>query len=903
MLDEFGLTRRDVARYTLLPQIFPRLKKLFGSGFSNLPLFIVVVFNTLRIIPKTHPYLRHEYHGKFSIFQAFAAAADHIKFDRKNIDKITIFSVILSGFALLLLQIVLCIMAIFTAPAYAYDGPGLGPRTMAAFFDNQNPTTDIAFRLLNYIFGIPGIFPAAVETTPFHLGLHALFEFYSYGILLVGTFVIIYLTMCVVMETAESGTPFGQRFNKAWAPVRIVLFFGLLLPTGNGINMAQYVLLNAAKLGSNLATNGWLLFDTTVRAPYVATADQLIARPAEPSLTSIASFMAVARACSWAEGRVHGYDVKPYIVNQPGAAGAIPLGGNLPAFADLVAFADGGTLYIRYGVQDPDLYKKEPGAVFPYCGELQLPIMDQGQPGAAYMQQAYIGLLGCLWDGDSYGYGQCARNGASFDRLGRDFTSRYSTILPANPYPDMSFHIGEIQNMIIAGMNTQIAEALTESITRQKAEGSWANDPVLQLGWGGAGIWFNKIAEQNGAVTSAVMMKPSIKMMPYVMEYVKAAKEREDSRIPQAELYTPTLSDGKAVTFETPEQEEIGLILSQTYKNWRFEDRTDISRDFPDAKDQATTGNVIIDVINMFMGTRGLFDMCRNTDIHPLAQLSSMGSALVNHSIASFGLAAGFGIGSGIATILKKQDFSQALGSATSFFVTFGSIGLMLGFILFYVLPFLPFIYFFFAVMTWVKGIFEAMVGMPLWALAHLHIDGEGMPGDAAANGYFYILEIFLRPICIIIGFLGGIIIFSSMVKVLNSIFYLALSNLTGHDTPVGAASTLGCFNPPAAAGAGGGGGGGETGPSQELFTRGAVDQFFYTVVYAIIVYMISLPCFKFVDLIPDTIMRWLGTGIEAFGAKDGDPAQGLMTHVAGGAGLIGEGLQKGLGGVTRIFK
>jgi hypothetical protein len=273
--------------------------------------------------------------------------------------------------------------------------------------------------------------------------------------------------------------------------------------------------------------------------------------------------------------------------------------------------------------------------------------------------------------------------------------------------------------------------------------------------------------------------------------------------------------------------------------------------------------------------------MCRNTDVNPLAQLSSLGRGLVEHSLRSFGMAAGLGLGTGILGILDKSGYTQALKSATSFFVTFGSIGLLLGFLLFYVLPFLPFIYFFFAVMTWIKAIFEAMVGLPLWALAHLHIDGEGMPGQAALSGYHYILEIFLRPICILLGFLGGIVIFTAMVRVLNEIFYLVLANLSGHAVT---STTTGCFQPPGAAAG--------TGPNVQEYKRGSIDEFFYTVIYTIVVYMIALPCFKLVDDIPDRVIRWFGSGIETFGSKDGDPAEGLMRNVAAGAAVMGNGLQ-----------
>src|SRR5690606_26450293 len=71
---------------------------------------------------------------------------------------------------------------------------------------------------------------------------------------------------------------------------------------------------------------------------------------------------------------------------------------------------------------------------------------------------------------------------------------------------------------------------------------------------------------------------------------------------------------------------------------------------------------------------------------------------------------------------------------------------------------------------------------VPLWALAFLRIDGEGLPGDAAMGGIYLIFEIFLRPIMIIFGLLASIVIFAAMVKVLNEVFYLVVHNVAGHD-------------------------------------------------------------------------------------------------------------------------
>lgn len=891
-MSNLDLSRQQIVQYAFTPQIWPRLKKLFGSGFINLPYFVAVVFYNLKIIPDGHPFLQSANQGGYSFLQVLAAAANNITFDKHNIDKISVFVVILSGIAMFFVQLLLLLLALIAMPAYAYSGPGVGPATASGFFSNPNNKDDIAFRLLDLIFGVPGIFDSSnAGTTPFHTGFHALLQFYSFGIMLVGVFVIVYLVTAVVFETAKTGVPFGRRFNHAWAPFRVILFFGLLLPTGSGLNLAQYTLLISAKLGSNVATNAWTLFDTTTTSAYLGTPSQLIASPITPDLDSLAAFMVLARTCSWAEGRM-GLTIKPYFVYGPGSANATDISGAIPAFADMVKKAKGDSIIIRFGEQDDAKYGSELGGVFPYCGELSMTIVDQSQPGAAYMQETYIQMVGCLWDGPGLGGRHCYFGG--FNDYGRAYTARYSRAPPHNPFPNMTPYEGDTQKtQVIVLMNQGLDEALVEAINRQTSGVSWANTPSLKLGWGGAGIWFNKIAEQNGAITAAAYAKPEPRRLPHVMEIIRKQKQINDAGVPLEEMYTPTLSSGRPIAFEAPYQRDVAVVLNQVYKYWGSASSNAFFSALPVTRNQEATGNAIIDSINLLMGTRGLFDMCKNTDVHPLAQLSSLGKGLVEHSIRAFGFAAGVGVTTGLLAILKKLELAQALSGATSFVITFASIGLVLGFVLFYVLPFMPFIYFFFAVMTWCKGIFEAMVGMPLWALAHLKIDGEGMPGHAAVSGYFYILEIFIRPICILLGFLGGIAVFTAMVKVLNNIFYLVLSNLTGHeDAGIGG---LGCFNAPSLTATPGG-------PDEQDFKRGTIDEFFYTVIYAIIVYMIGIPCFKMVDLVPDNIMRWMGSGIKSFGANDGDPADQLLRNVTVGAGALGKQLQEGGGKAMKSF-
>jgi conjugal transfer/type IV secretion protein DotA/TraY len=189
-------------------------------------------------------------------------------------------------------------------------------------------------------------------------------------------------------------------------------------------------------------------------------------------------------------------------------------------------------------------------------------------------------------------------------------------------------------------------------------------------------------------------------------------------------------------------------------------------------------------------------------------------------------------------------------------------------------LPFLPFIYFFFAVGGWFKGIFEAMVGAPLWALAHIRIDGPGLAGQAAVTGYFMIFEIFLRPILIIFGLLASISIFAAMVSVLNQTWDLVTANLSGFDMKTE-----------------------NTTPSTFLnFVRGPIDEFFFTIIYTIVVYLMGMTSFKLVDIIPSNIMRWMGQAINTFSDQREDAGQTLSsTSMIGGQQAISQ-----LGNVAR---
>ena len=864
-----GLTNKQIFQYALLPQITPRIRNFISDGFKNLAYFMVLVYRAVNLLPAGHAYLQPDMSGKYTIRDVLIEASKNLNFSIKYIDQIIVFFALIVGMVLLSIQFALLFVAFLINPATAQTAAGEGggqPQNYGDFFITSAPEEDLALRLLDQVFGVPGMFNSkdiAEGSNSFHVALHQLLQFYSIGLLVIAVIIVIYFIFAILAETAQTGTPFGKRYNHAWAPIRLVAAIGLLIPIGTGLNSGQWITLYAAKFGSGFATNGWNKFNETIREGYIPP-EELVATPHIPDLKDISAFMMLAHACKEGYRLLDpdvGENIDAYIINGESSGPPVELSGTLYSTA-VEEHASSGNIRIRIGEQN-DAYSKEIQKVYPHCGEITLsipsnpfrttdtPDQDTTLSGGAFLNARYYVMIKQMWDAEGT-YAQMKTKAEDMIKRRLDHDNSAS-----DPDPKLKADIiKEAKEFVEEGLKQSLDEFVKE-IKQDKG--------YLKYGWGGAGIWYNDIADVNGRITTAAMNKPQITTYAFPMEYTCEKNQQQNNNVSPEECYNTRLAQGKDAQYVSLVTKDLGAALSDVFNYWH--------------KDPGNlTGNAFIDTINVIMGTQGLFDLCsaENVDIHPLAQLSSVGKGLVDAAIRNLG----FGLGTGAAGILVPY-FGPALQSASSFLITVASIGILIGFILFYVVPFLPFLYFLFAVGGWVKGLFEAMVGVPLWALAHIRIDGQGLPGDAAINGYFLVFEIFIRPILIVFGLLASILIFGAMVKVLNEIFSLVTSNLSGFN---GSGSTQ-CGT--------GVGGSGDVAPTGSIdYLRGPVDEFFFTILYAIIVYMIGMSSFKLIDLIPNNILRWMGAGVSTFNDQAGEPAEGLLTKIAVGGSLAGGQLQ-----------
>ncbi|HEY0901104.1 MAG TPA: DotA/TraY family protein, partial [Micavibrio sp.] len=652
-----------------------------------------------------------------------------------------------------------------------------------------------------------------------------------------------------------------------------------LIPIANGLNASQYIVMYAAKWGSGFATNGWEIFlaeATSSGSTLLGDVKTLVAVPNAPPVNTLLEFATILATCKVGEASdVNPRDVNGYVVfpQQTGPASRADLDGL--SYADALDRSNYGDIHYVFGVYEENagnpVHTGYVANVRPVCGELVLKVTDvddANSPGSAYILEQYHRLVQLIWldiatpSDDPY----CDEFGDSVPlrAMGYSFANYYVqknlrwTAADAPVDHDPTYPIATANQLgnLRECYQSDIDQIIAEGMNRQFDSPIWTQ--MLDYNWAGAGIWYNHVARLNGTMMAAANSMPVVRKYPEWMEFVGAQRAMHKQSGTGPERYNPELANGKSITFSPPKGGALAMAMYKAQRAW----------DGSYSNAPAGGASPFLDAINAIFGTRGLFELSKNVDIHPLAGLVVMGKNLMDAAIQNLAASAAAGLAGGLANFFKDiEPLGKVLVTASSAALQVAMLAMTIGFVLFYVLPFMPFLYFFFAVGSWVKGLFEAMVGVPLWALAHLRIDEEGgMSGEAAKGGYFMILEIFLRPILIIFGLLAGITIFGAQVKILNEVWDLVVSNVTGFNATT--AKTIAA---------------GESGSL--TYYRGLVDRFFYTIMYAIVVYMMGMASFKLVDVLPGTIMRWISQEGGAFSDHDQSAVDGIMTKMSLGAG------------------
>ena len=168
----------------------------------------------------------------------------------------------------------------------------------------------------------------------------------------------------------------------------------------------------------------------------------------------------------------------------------------------------------------------------------------------------------------------------------------------------------------------------------------------------------------------------------------------------------------------------------------------------------------------------------KQPDVNPIIALANMGTNYINFSAdlwmyllmleVTTSLLGPFGI------------FIYALVMmAMPLLMAWLSTMLAIGFLTAYYIPFLPYTIFTFGSIAWLMAVVEAMVAAPIVALGVTHPEGEG-PFGKAEQAIMILMNVFLRPSLMIIGYIAGIILSYVCVWVINAGFSNVLPFIQG---------------------------------------------------------------------------------------------------------------------------
>jgi defect in organelle trafficking protein DotA len=249
-------------------------------------------------------------------------------------------------------------------------------------------------------------------------------------------------------------------------------------------------------------------------------------------------------------------------------------------------------------------------------------------------------------------------------------------------------------------------------------------------------------------------------------------------------------------------------------------------------------------------------------------------------------------------------------------------VGIMMGvgMVTSFYIPVLPYMIFTFGTLAWFMSVIEAIVAGPIIALGVIHPDAQHEVFGKSEAAVMILMNVFLRPAMMIIGYIGGIGLSYIGIWILNTGFTHAISVMqVGGDTCSGGAWGM-CdksneFNSFARKVDANWGNTTEQGSSgSKSYAQGAgltgysgfagiFAYFFAILTYTTLYLIIVQRSFSLIALLPDSILRWIGGTPEGGGgqtlqwgdeAKQGleaaqDPTQNAQSQIDKQLGAYGQ--------------
>lgn len=847
-------TKRSVAAFLWMPQIHLSLQA-FTFPLALLVQTFAQILITTGLLRADHPARHYSGAKSFGIMQLLEEARQSLPPLRTlwgNGTRILAtrqYAIFASTIGVMVTG-TLALLTMFTnvffgfAKAYAQSNPA-SLQGMGSF----GTSGDLGIGFINAIFD-----PQNTSVTGGALG--ELFRIYSSAMLIFAGVILLWIIISAVAETARTGIPFGKQFNHVWAPIRLIVALGLLIPLGAGLNSGQHMVIYLTKWGSEQANDMWVTFANNINISGPANGGGassgnviggLSAIPvAKDSYRAISDQLFDIMLCQemWNQANQDPAKSLPVVPDAQSILSTDAEGKNIVTVdtnSNQESAAAAKFYTKNYAWKNDQIncgniqYKTTiPGGSNPEAASAALAKFLETRESAERTElQTFANLSQNL----RQNLASAARS-AVIDAQGKEVDSQ-----EAQQYLDIQMDPLTTYQQYL-GVADAYAEARTTVLGAALSEynnllGLDFKEEAETRGWISAPVWLNRIAEQNGKVLDAAQQIPiplsPNTPLPYVgnnwgpagnsligspwnlaMQFMGDARKTSNAPV-QSNIPSQATALARATFAQilAPNNNPLGTISS--YGRSLMGQGVDItfraSAVNEDGRTPATceqafgacpapsSPNEISDKDAIIKGIKTAVkaDESEVIGLKPGNDMLSQNQAFQN--------------------LLKTTSLGQQSAGVMR---PVGTMLISFGFMAGYVLPLLPFFRFMLGVLGWILLLFEALLAVPLLAISLLKTDGEGFMTQNFQTGVIMILALILRPMLMIFGLLLGLMAFNGIMNITSASF-LAAAN-----------------------------------PENDILSMVV-----YLIIYGMLAYTLANSAFKAIDIVPNQVMSWLGARLD----------------------------------------
>lgn len=627
------------------------------------------------------------------------------------------------------------------------------------------PSQDYAAHMLKMILGTlwtsiqaSGMNISGLSTANNYLG--NMFLIFNAAVLTVATFYVMKVIYEGVAHSAVAGEWLGKNMSGFWAPLRVVMFLGLIAPVAGGYSLAQVIVLWTvsqsigvadsvadAGMGTALA-QGMVSSGSPTPSARDAAADMLRGMTCMATVNTAAKAAGVTSPIAMTTSTINGVTTTLY--------GGVK-GTGVPANAC------GG-----FSISVPG------GSLVPASA---ITMIQQGLTSMETTLQPVANAIATQVN---------AAPGAAGNGTADSYTGGSSTLTPNQVSLAAQEYSQNVQSVVTAIENT----ITTSSQNPLK----WAGE-VKQYGFASLGgfmmqitAWDKELSDVANVQPSAIPMDTSALSGYNVNEGLSQVNAyiANDNQAP-ASIGSLSSGTGTSGTKAAIEGGTAGLVAGG----------------LGGAAVGAVGGFIVTKVLNpMEEGFISLFNGAFGSG-NPVGDIQSFGVGLILIGggflaaiiVGVSGVMGGAGlvkaipiIGGGASSVTGSMKVIMTFLTPFLFLIIGGTIGA--GLVLAYVVPMIPYIIYTMAVLGWIMAVMVALIGAPLWAAVHAIPTGEGAIPQEAKQGWKMLLALFVEPSLLVFGFFLSIVVFQAAAWLVNKTFVaVAESVLTmGGTSGLGAA-------------------------------------------------------------------------------------------------------------------